>query len=66
MTYFRIKDGEHGGKIGRIIDKVDGLLVVLVQTRDQWIYVYTKFDNLILIKRWGLKIANGTNYVEEL
>lgn len=64
--YYRIVGGDYAGMIGRMTGVLGGFVVLLVQTRDQWLLAYARPENIKPILRWGLILTNGTTYVEEL
>ena len=66
MIYYRITGGKFTGYVGRIVEVMGNQIVFLIQTRDQWVLSHQKAGTFKRIKRWGLLLANETNYVEEL
>lgn len=65
MTYFKIIDGRYKGLIGRIVDDMNGLYILLVQTRDQWLFAYVNENQFIKLEKWELRFSNETNYIVE-
>lgn len=65
MKYYKIIDGTYKGLIGRIVGSVNGFIVLLVQTRDQWLFAYVNENMIIKLEKWELYISNGTNYIME-
>lgn len=66
MIYFKITGGRYTGFVGRYTGTLGSFMVLLVQARDQWLLAYVRPENVERVRRWGLVLTNGTNYIEEL
>lgn len=55
MKIYIIKEGRYSGLIGRILDRMGPLNVLLVQSQDQWMLAYENDDNLRQIIYWELQ-----------